>query len=355
MNIATPDNAVSDRIAVISITPNGNRLARRLAELTPCDCYTNDRLMQDGFLPLDGGFSDGVAQLFNRYSRLLFICATGIVVRTIAPLVVSKLSDPAILVMDEQSKHIISLLSGHVGGANRLTLELAELLGADPVITTATDVNQVAALDMIAKAIDADIVDYRNSVKMINHMLVSGKRVGLYQQHAQADDTRGFIIVDDFEQLPQLDALVWIGISDTLPEFNFPVVQVVPRRVVAGIGCRRNTPCDDVHRLLMQQLKQNRLHPLALKAIGSIDVKRDEAGLNQLAQRLGVPFQTYSAQELALHQHRFPASEFVKQTVGVGSVSQPVAWLMSAGNLRGDTLKQQGITITLGVTSCCMS
>lgn len=356
MNTATPETVLNRKsLAVISITPNGNRLAQRVAKLRACDCYTGEKLLQPGFISFGDGFAPCVERLFGQYDALLFICATGIAVRTIAPLLVSKLADPAVLVMDEQGKHVISLLSGHVGGANQLTIELAELLDADPVITTATDVNQVAALDMIAKAIDADIIDYRNSVKAINQMLVSGKRVGLYQRDAQANDVRGFILVDDLQRLPELDALVWIGMNDALPEFNFPVVQVVPRRIVAGIGCRRNTECEAIYQLLLQQLKDNRLHPLSLRAIGSVDIKHDEQGLNQLAKRLNVPFQLYSVQQLAPHQHHFPESEFVKKTLGIGSVSQPVAWLMSRGCLCGDTLKQQGITITLGVTSCCMS
>lgn len=367
MNTVMPEgNILGGELAVISITPNGNRLAQQLATLRACDCYTSDKLitsekqMQSGFRSFNGTFSECVERLFDSYSALLFICATGIVVRTIAPLITNKLADPAVMVMDERGKHIISLLSGHVGGANQLTLELAELINAEPVITTATDVNEVAALDMIAKSINADVVDYRHSVKLINQMLVSGKRVGIYQQHAVVDDLRGVIVVDDLAQLPDLDALVWISMADELPEvrdangLHLSVIQVVPRRIVAGIGCRRGTHCEAIHTLLFQQLKDSHITPLALYAIGSVDIKYDEQGLIQLTEQLKVPFQLYSVQQLAPYEHHFPESEFVKKTLGIGSVSQPVAWLMSQGNLCGDTLKQQGITITLGVIPCCM-
>lgn len=342
-------------LAIISITPNGNALAQRLAKLRACDCYTSDKLLQEGFLPFDGSFSHCVEQLFQRYSAILFICATGIVVRTIAPLLVSKLADPAVLVMDEQGKHVISLLSGHVGGANQLTQEIAELIGAEPVITTATDVNQVAALDMIAQAMNADVVNYRESIKLVNHMLVSGKRVGLYQHHAQVNDTRGFIVVDDLEHLPELDLLVWISFHQQLPAVNMPIVQVIPRRIIAGMGCRRGTPVQTLAQLLDEHCQANNIHPAALNAFGSVDIKRDEPGLLQLAEQRHLPISFYAVEELRPHQHRFPQSEFVQKTLGIGSVSQPVAWLMSDGNLYGETLKQQGITITLGVTPCCMS
>jgi cobalt-precorrin 5A hydrolase len=348
-------NTVASKLAVVSITPNGNRLARRLAALTPCDCYTSDKLVQPGFIGFDGGFAQCVARLFAHYQSLVFICATGIVVRTLAPLIHDKLADPAVVVIDEQGKHVISLLSGHVGGANQLTLKLASLLDADPVITTATDVNQVAALDNLAQQINADVVDYRRSVKLINQMLVSGKRVGVYQQDARIDDLRGLIVVDDIERLPELDAMIWISMASELPPLALPIVQMVPRRIVAGIGCRRGTEQALIYQALMGQFSENCLSPLALQAIGSIDIKRDEQGLIQLAERLSVPFRLYSAQRLAPLEQHFPQSSFVKKTVGVGSVSQPVAWLMSEGNLRGKTLKQQGITITLGVATCCMS
>jgi len=342
-------------LAVISITPNGNALAQRLARSRQCDCYTSDKLLQTGFIPFEGSFSQCVERIFLCYSSILFICATGIVIRTIAPLLVSKQVDPAVLVMDEQGKHVISLLSGHVGGANQLTLDIAQLMNADSVITTATDVNQVAALDMIAQAMNADVVNYRESVKLVNHMLVSDKRVGLYQQHAQVNDSRGFIIVDDLQQLPELDLLVWVSFHQQLPTINVPVVQVIPRCIVAGIGCRRETPVQALKQQLETHCHTQNIHLSALTSLGSVDIKQDEQGLLQLAQQLNLPLSFYSADELAPHQHHFPQSEFVHKTLGIGSVSQPVAWLMSHGHLYGETLKQQGITITLGVIPCCMS
>ena len=121
-------------------------------------------------------------------------------------------------------------------------------------------------------------------------------------------------------------------------------------RIVAGIGCRRATSFQLLLSLLQQQLAKYQLDPLALRAIGSVVIKEDEAALKHLSACCRVPFELYSVNELRQHEHLFPSSDFVRQTIGVGSVSQPVAWLMSDGHLVGDTLRQQGVTITLGVS-----
>ncbi|MEE3660394.1 cobalt-precorrin 5A hydrolase [Brenneria sp. g21c3] len=354
MNIARPES-----IAVFCLTPGGVRLARRLQAHLPLTCFTSEKLLAPGFTAFSGGFGDTLRAAFSRYSALVVVGATGIAVRAIAPLLNDKLTDPAVVVIDEQGRHVISLLSGHVGGANALTRRLAEMLGAEPVITTATDVNQLAALDMLAMQLDAQMEDFRQAVKAVNQLLVSGGKVGLWWDDAMRParsrcDVRGFIAIDSLTALPTLDALVCVTLRDTLPDAlsagsPAPIFKLVPKRVVAGIGCRRSTELPTLADLLSRQLAENHFDPLALRAIGSVDIKRDEPALIELAQRRRVPFELFGVDELAPHEHRFPASEFVRRTVGVGSVSQPVAWLMSGGKLVGNTLRQQGVTITLGV------
>ncbi len=350
MNTVKPDG-----IALFCLTPGGVALAKRLTAVQPMTCLTREALVEEGFLAFDGSFAQSVQQAFSRYSALIFIGATGIAVRVLAPLLVDKFHDPAVVVIDERGKHVISLLSGHIGGANTLARHLASILGVDPVITTATDVNEVAALDTLACQLNARMLDFRMAVKTVNQMLVSQQRVGLWWDESLADevsrcDRRGFITVSCLDALPELDALVCITLRDTLPELPLPHWKLVPRRIVAGIGCRRDTPCALISQLLSRQFAAQRLDPLALKAIGSIVVKQDEPGLIELARAADVPFEIFSVAALCEHQHRFPASQFVKQTVGVGSVSGPAAWLMSDGHLIGETLREQGVTITLGVT-----
>ena len=353
MNTARPE-----AIALFCLTPGGVWLAKRLQASQALTCFTTDSLLEPGFQPFSGGFAAAVREAFSRYSALVFISATGIAVRVLAPLINEKLSDPAVVVIDERGQHVISLLSGHVGGANARTRRLAGALGADPVITTATDVNELAALDVLAVQLNARMADFRAAVKTVNQLLVSQRRVGLWCDPALADelgrcDCRGFIPVDDLTSLPALDGLVCVTLRSALPALGVAHWKLVPRRVVAGIGCRRGTPLALLDALLTRRMAQQGIDPLALKAIGSISLKKDEAGLIALALGRQVPFEIFSVDALRAHEHRFPASPFVRQTVGVGSVSGPAAWLMSQGQPLGETLREQGVTITLGVTRGC--
>ena len=141
-----------------------------------------------------------------------------------------------------------------------------------------------------------------------------------------------------------------VTLRNELPNIPIKHWKLVPQRVVAGIGCRRDTPFPLLAALLARQLEAQCFDPLALKAIGSVSLKKDEEGLIQLASCWRVPFETFTADALREHEHHFPASPFVRQTVGVGSVSGPAAWLLSHGQLTGETLREQGVTITLGVS-----
>lgn len=356
MNIVKPES-----VALFCLTPGGVRLAARLSGLIPMTCFTSQSLLETGFEPFRGTLAHTVAEVFNDYSALIFICATGLTVRVIAPLIKDKFSDPAVVVIDDQGQHAISLLSGHMGGANALTRYIAGLIGAAPVITTATDVNQLAAVDILAQQLNATMTDFRQSVKTLNQLLVCGGRVGLYFDQASLTpikmrwpeeycDTRGLRLIADLDDLPELDALLYVSLRDSQPDLGMPVYKLVPRCVVAGIGCRRDTPPSTVSRLLAQQLASQHIDPLALRAIGSIAIKSDEPALRALANQCCVPFETFSVEVLKPAAARFSGSDFVRRVVGIGAVSQPVAWLMSNGRLIGDTLRTQGVTITLGVS-----
>ncbi|MEA9389337.1 cobalt-precorrin 5A hydrolase [Acerihabitans sp. TG2] len=356
MNTVKPES-----IALFCLTPGGITLAKRLSGLLPMTCFTSQNLLEPGFEPFDGSMAHTVADLFADSSALIFICATGLTVRIIAPLIKDKFSDPAVVVIDDQGHHAISLLSGHMGGANALTRYIAGLIGAEPVITTATDVNQLAAVDILAQQLNATMTDFRQKVKTLNQMLICGRNVGLYwdprslatakkRWSEEQVDTRGLVLVSDLDPLPELDALLYVSLHDSVPAVPIPVFKLVPRCIVAGIGCKRDTPLSTVARLLKQQLAELHIDPLALSAIGSVAMKRDEPALRDLANQCCVPFDIFSVERLKPAAAHFPVSDFVARIVGIGSVSQPVAWLMSNGHLIGDTLRTQGVTITLGVS-----
>ncbi|OTA20306.1 cobalamin biosynthesis protein CbiG [Xenorhabdus beddingii] len=368
---AIPEKAVSQKaIALFCLTAGGMALARRLQTHLAMDCFTAPEWVETGFMAFDGTFANTVRQSFIQYGALIMIGATGIAIRVIAPLLKDKMTDPAVVVLDEKGQFAISLLSGHMGGANDLARQIADILEGQAVITTATDVNHIAALDILTQQLDGTMENFRASVKTINQMLVNGKRVGIWwhpvlngeQAHY---DTQGFIPVTDLNRLPELDALVYVSYASTKLALAIPTFKLVPRRIVAGIGCRRGVEAHRVAQLLECHLTEQDLDPLALKAIGSVELKQAEPALIQLAEARQIPFHIFSVDQLAqCEQHQreqhqceqqpaFLTSEFVRKTVGIGCVSQPVAWLMSQGHLVGHTLREQGVTITLGVLHPC--
>ncbi|WP_219930915.1 cobalt-precorrin 5A hydrolase [Vibrio albus] len=334
-------------------------MANKLRDSLPITCYCAEKYVQDGFIPFNGSFQNTVAESFSRDSAIIVVGACGITVRVIAPLLEDKLSDPAVLVVDEKGEHVISLLSGHMGGANALARYVSGIIGAKPVITTSTDVNQKCSFDLLAKQMCAVAEDFRTVAKTINQRLVSGENIGLFVdpwlvEHLGFDidsfDTRGltFVSEEDVDK-HDLSALIDVSMQLKRPEWPVKSYQLIPKRVVAGIGCRKDTSPGDLAALFSEQLMNRGLHSMSLAVIGSIDVKKDEPAILKLASGKNVPFKVFSAEELRACSELFPKSEFVIRTVGIGSVSQPAAWLLSNGLLLGETVKQQGITITYGV------
>jgi len=346
--------------SLFSLTPGGMILAKKIRQFLSVTSYCAEKYIEPGFHSFEGSFAETLVDRFRQDNTLIVIGAIGIVVRVLAPYLVDKFYDPAVIVIDEKGQNVISLLSGHVGGANEITRYLAAALNANPVITTATDVNNVSALDLLTKEIKGIIPTQRESVKMVNQLLVSGKKVGLYvdPEFAQLSsfdfahyDTRGFLVLGYLEAKPiDLTAIVYVSIFSSEPYWPVPVHRLIPRRVVLGIGCRKNVDSDLLSTLVHRKLKSLNIDPLAVSAIGSIDIKAEEQALLDLTNEFDVELQLFSAQELSECAEHFPSSQFVKKTVGVGAVSQPVAWLLSQGNLMGDTTKEQGITMTVGVT-----
>ena len=167
-----------DKTAVWVITPNGINLAGKLFQnLSALDVYVSQKISETAFPSLTfQSLSESLARSFDQYTGHIFIMSTGIVVRMIAPLIRCKTSDPAVVVVDDLGKHAVSLLSGHLGGANVLTQKVAQIIGANPVITTATDVNNVPAVDVLAKEKKL-FIENPNAIKTINMALLKGEKI----------------------------------------------------------------------------------------------------------------------------------------------------------------------------------
>ena len=374
---------IDSKIAILCITSNGRSLACKIKRsLNDGDIYFINNKRDENSLDDNEVISKSleedveiytvkkrlkffVEDIFDKYEYILFIMATGIVVRTIAPLVTSKFSDPAILVTDEKGSNIISLLSGHMGGANEMTLHISDLINSNPVITTATDINKKSSLDMIAKKLNGHIVNFRDNVLDVNAMLVNGDAVGLYIDGEYNIDTRGFTVLDNSKSLESsissdeelkkinLNTIVVISNKENLQidkyyEDKYRIIKVTPRDIVIGIGCRRDTESHLLQDSLEDFLIKNNIDINSIKEIGSIEVKKDEKAIIDLSENLNVPFRVLSVEEISQVDYLFEKSEWVKKSVGVYSVAEPVAHLLSDGNVIIEKNKYKGITFSVG-------
>lgn len=362
--------STEDRIAYIAVTRKGKELAQKLKGLMgQGDIYITSKLQGEDtkkqenqktskeFSVIEDRLGIFMKQLFKEYDYLICIMATGIVVRSIAPYIESKLKDPAVLVLDEQGEYVISLLSGHMGGANRMAKKISELLDAHPVITTATDVNKKAALDCIIKDLNAYTKTLRESVKAVNYGLVHDEKIGLYIKGDYEIDERGFIRLDGLDEeilkrkLNEMDQVVYISHKAGTCIWHEKLIKVVPRRFVLGIGCKKHTSAAHMLEAFESYMRKHKLDPHSIALIGSIELKKDEEAIKVLAKKLEVPFRILSKEAILEVEGIFQGSSFVKQNIGVACVAEPAAYLLGDRKIILPKEKYEGITFALGVVA----
>lgn len=281
--------------------------------------------------------NDWAREMFASMDALIFIGATGIAVRAIAPLVQDKFYDPAVLVMDELGQFCIPLLSGHVGGANELAETISQLTGSQAVITTATDVNHQFAVDVFARKNGLKIAD-RELAKEISAELLTGRKVGFFTDFLWNGTLPKGLCEGQF-----CDRNIRITINtDSLKDRSETcsgekdILRLVPPVIILGIGCRKGTPAGQIQAAIHQLLKEQNLHPLSIAAVATIDLKKEEPGLLAAAKALQIPVICYSSEELAAVPGDFAESAFVKQITGVGNVCERAA--LKAARERGGYL-----------------
>ena len=277
---------------------------------------------------------------FAEADALIFCCAAGIAVRGIAPHVRSKKTDPAVIVVDETARFVVSLLSGHIGGANELAADLAADLGATPVITTATDLNGLFAVDVFAEK-NHLFIESMALAKAVSAALLAGEAVGFCSDLP----VRGSVP----PELSQ-DGPADIGVCVTADAKTAPfdkTLRLIPRRYAAGLGCRRGKDVGEMARFFAERLADCGVDPRALRCIASVDLKRDEACLLALAETYKVPFVTYTAEELNALPGEFSGSDFVKGVTGVDCVSERSALLAAGGRIVCKKIAGEGMTFAL--------
>lgn len=365
------------KLAVISFTRNGSRLGgslvRRFRELgETCDGYVQNRFLNEvqeipGICCVKEPVAEWTGRRFSQVDGLIFIGAAGIAVRAVAPWLKDKMTDPAVVVVDEAGKYAVSLLSGHVGGANRLARMTADILGAEAVITTASDVQNKTAVDVWAVCHNLKISD-RNLAKKAAAAVLEGEPVGFYSDYPLEEPVPEGYARGEFSRIniwitakkkPDENSMVsWFqdesgeagenGETGEMGETG-GILRLIPRVMTVGIGCRRGISKEQMERTLLSVLDQNNIDPAAVMRFASIDRKRDEQGICQLAEQWNVPFVTYTAEELEQAEGSLAESEFVRKTVGTGNVCERAALLGAGAGSRLVAAKyaENGVTIAV--------
>jgi cobalt-precorrin 5A hydrolase len=276
-------------------------------------------------------------EIFNEYDALVFVCASGIAVRMTAPFLVSKQTDPAVIVIGEQGTHVIPVLSGHIGGANAFAELIAEKIGAEAVITTATDTGGRFSPDSFAVANDLIITDFI-AAKKIAAAVLEDKKIGFKCDHSFTDLPDDLILSDNTEY--------GIIVGDTtVPSPYSTALYLPPKNIVIGIGCKKGTPADNIFAAVRKAFSESGISPARICRAASIDLKADEAGLIEYCHNTGVSLVTYSADELINVEGDFTKSEFVRSVTGVDNVCERSAVLCSGGKLVIHKTALNGVTV----------
>lgn len=348
------------KVALISFTPGGGRLNRRLAkELDKrgfaCAGYEKRRCPEDGedrdeeLLTVEGSVQEWAGCRFFDAGHLIFVGAMGIAVRSIAPWIKDKWTDPSVTVIDEAGEFVISVLSGHAGGGNALAAEAAKILGAVPVITTATDVNRLFAVDVFAVKNGLAVTD-REEAREISARLLSGEKAGAFSDYPLDGSCPEELTLSKKQKIN-----FWITRrrgSSPWQQGEGRVLKLIPRVIHVGIGCRKQTAGQTLKEVVFQALEQWDCLPEAVAEIASISLKKEEPGLLWLAEEMGAGFRTYEAGELALVGGEFRESPFVARITGIGNVCERAALKSVSETKSGGRLicgKQviSGVTIAL--------
>ncbi len=362
-------------IAVVSVTQQGTALGLRLMGALP-GCLAHVPARHSFAVAMGAEPYDRLRDVFPRLWRdnraLVCIMAAGIVVRCIAPLVRSKTVDPAVVVVDERGRYVISLLSGHAGGANRLAQTVADLLGAQPVITTGSDVSHKPAVDTMALETGLIMEDMTWAARVTTAVL-DGEPIWVYDPDGRLaryrNDLAGAVWMADFMPSAEEESCraegseyfeaafhasgidprgipgLWVCERDR-PE-GYRAVVLRPRCLTVGLGCNRNTAASEIVQAVRDVFHRYRLAPASIRTLASADVKANEAGLREAAQNLRCPILFFPRDDLRMQRVPNP-SPVVHRHIGVSSVCEAAA-LMAARNGRLIVEKQKTPNVTVAV------
>lgn len=321
-------------VAVIAFTRRGAELGRKLAAALGGALYAPARFAADAGAEPVPALAAWTAARWEDSDALVFVGAAGIAVRAVAPHVRDKFTDPAVVSVDEEGRFAVPLLSGHVGGANELALRVAELTGGQAAVSTATDVNGLFAVDVWAREQGLAITN-RALAREVSAALLEGKAVGFasdWGHPCPAGLTQG-----------PAEIGVWVTVRTGAGPFS-RTLRLAPKGLILGVGCRRGTERAAIEEAAAAALAG--YEPLAVAAVATIDLKKDEPGLLAFCAARGLPLLTFSAGELSAVAGDFTPSDFVKGVTGVDNVCERAA-AAAGGRIVVPKLAKNGVTASV--------
>lgn len=334
------------KVAIISVSDKGQKVAEDLKEkldmdstIIKTDLY-HKKVKK--YFPL----------LFSEYDAIIAIMASGILIRSIAPLVESKISDPAVINIDDNANFVISTLSGHLGGANKLTHKISDLIGATPVITTSTDVNNKLGIDVIAKDLYLSI-DNTKEILFFNKAILEGNEITF-----TVNPNKNFNYLFDYLNNNTLEINLSINFSSKVPndeihvEYDKHHLTLIERKIVVGIGCRRGKECEKIYHGLIESIRDLNIDISRINMLASAEIKKDEKGILELSEKLSIPVEFVELDKLKLFESNdVLKSEFVKSKFGIWGVCEPSALIMAGfdSKLIYKKTSYDGVTISIAV------
>ena len=329
-------------VCTCSFTDKGSLVEKKLSEFGSGFQVLNK--------PQNQNLKQWVSDCFEKYLPLVFVGAAGIAVRTIAPFISDKLSDSPVIVIDEQARFVIPVLSGHAGGANELARLVAEKIGALPIITTATDIENKFSVDVFAVKNGLKILN-KEGIRIVSGKILKGQRIRVWLE--EGISFSNFNIPEEIEIVQDKNAksadvcIFLYSPSEKLPASS---LYLKAKPFCLGMGCKKGKSFEELRDFIQTFLPENIRENIC--SVSSINLKKNEIGLNVLSQYLHVPFITYSKEELekaVLMEGSFSESDFVKETTGISNVCERSA-VLSSGNNTSLTVKKvsrDGMTLSV--------
>ena len=349
--MATERNNAPEKTAIIALTRNGARMARALAGSLDRDhaLFIDRRFRKDDDSgeAFDLPLRPVVKRAFAGYSSLVLFLSAGASIRLLAPLLESKQIDPAVVCVDDAGSFCVSLISGHVGGADQLAQEVAVCLGARAVVTSASHASGTLAVDLLGREFGWRLKADSTTITRASAAVINSQPIGIWQGAGEpgwwpdGKPLPGNIAVyATLEDLAASACATALIISDTTGDLETLLADKItvvyrPRSLVIGMGCRRGVPVEELESLLAEALRENGLSAECLAEIATAEIKRGAPGLEQLAERHRVPLSFLQANELNGVFKTNPGaitskSERAHGLVGVWGVAEPAA-LLTAG------------------------